>query len=432
MKNLSNQRGRLSLVHALVEKTLNSVSGKVILQHCSENCRGQLRLFAKQMVLATLLFSLVAQTNLWGATSAYWRHEEGVSGQVIPEGPDTVLDSSSNGNHMQTFSSTGEAPTAATYSSNVSPLALRSGLANTLSLDFGPNPANGTEDGGGLNDDNFTAGKLIQTELFTAMTIEFAFNMNSIGGFQALLGKDGKPLGDDEGEPDSPVPPLKIMIRGDNFPEEVDNQLFIEWIDGDGDVHFLASGETVVVGEWNHFAFTLTDSAAELWMTGETGDYVLKDAISGEDFAGSLGPGEVIIFDPTPFTLGRGMFDNGVADWSDALIDEVRISNSALLPNEFLFETVEMTENANFDGDQDIDGADFLIWQRGFGIDDGSAELSDGDANGDGNVLSEDLAIWENQYSNAVLSAATVVPEPTGLVLMLGSLFIGSVIRRKR
>ena len=79
--------------------------------------------------------------------------------------------------------------------------------------------------------------------------MEVAFRMDTVAGYQAIMGKDGKPLGDAAGEDNSPVPPFKVLIRGDDFPGGVPNQLFIEWIDGDGtlnsDVHFLDSGETV-------------------------------------------------------------------------------------------------------------------------------------------------------------------------------------------
>ena len=54
-----------------------------------------------------------------------------------------------------------------------------------------------------------------------------------------------------------------------------------------------------------------------------------------QDFAGPSG--EVLINDNTNFSIGRGMFNNNVADWSNALIDEVRISDMALSRGEFLF-----------------------------------------------------------------------------------------------
>src|SRR5215467_6336208 len=77
------------------------------------------------------------------ATSGYWRYEEFAPGAFLPAGPDSVLDSSGNGNNMRTFDPTFTSPTS---SASVSPLHLRSGLSNTRSLNFGPRG-----DAGGLN-----------------------------------------------------------------------------------------------------------------------------------------------------------------------------------------------------------------------------------------------------------------------------------------
>ncbi|MBX3432102.1 MAG: N-acetylmuramoyl-L-alanine amidase [Pirellulales bacterium] len=56
-------------------------------------------------------------------------------------------------------------------------------------------------------------------------------------------------------------------------------------------------------------------------------------------------------------------------------------------------------ENGDFNGDNLVDGSDFLAWQRGFGASSG-ASLADGDADGDGAVDAADLAIWQNQYGS--------------------------------
>jgi hypothetical protein len=53
--------------------------------------------------------------------------------------------------------------------------------------------------------------------------------------------------------------------------------------------------------------------------------------------------------------------------------------------------------SADFDEDGDVDGRDFLSWQRGFGMS-GAANRSDGDANVDGAVDSADLIIWQAMY----------------------------------
>jgi hypothetical protein len=85
---------------------------------------------------------------------------------------------------------------------------------------------------------------------------------------------------------------------------------------------------------------------------------------------------------------------------------------------------VSVVPNADFDSDNDVDGDDFLAWQRGFGS--GSPTLADGDANGDGMVDGADLAAWEQQYGSVVIVPALEnVPEPTCCLLLLtAGLFI--------
>jgi hypothetical protein len=69
--------------------------------------------------------------------------------------------------------------------------------------------------------------------------------------------------------------------------------------------------------------------------------------------------------------------------------------------------------NADFDDDGDVDGADFLTWQRGVG------QASPGDANGNGSVDVTDLQIWTDQFGVAgAATALTMVPEPTANVLI--------------
>jgi pimeloyl-ACP methyl ester carboxylesterase len=61
-------------------------------------------------------------------------------------------------------------------------------------------------------------------------------------------------------------------------------------------------------------------------------------------------------------------------------------------------------ESADFDNDGDVDGRDFLVWQRG----DSPRSLSAGD-----------LSLWQSQYGTAELNAQLVaVPEPGTLLLL--------------
>lgn len=60
---------------------------------------------------------------------------------------------------------------------------------------------------------------------------------------------------------------------------------------------------------------------------------------------------------------------------------------------------------ADLDDNAIVDGADFLRWQRGFGTY-LNASRSAGDANDDGNVLADDLAVWRAGYGEAPSIAA--------------------------
>lgn len=69
----------------------------------------------------------------------------------------------------------------------------------------------------------------------------------------------------------------------------------------------------------------------------------------------------------------------------------------------------------DFDGDGDVDGRDFLAWQRG----ESSAPYS-----------ASDLADWQSRYNQAVLDNITSVPEPNSVLVCF--LLMGSVSCRRR
>lgn len=76
------------------------------------------------------------------------------------------------------------------------------------------------------------------------------------------------------------------------------------------------------------------------------------------------------------------------------------------------------TQPGDFDEDGDVDGRDFLEWQRGNSPD----PLSAGD-----------LADWQGNYGFGTLGAVTNVPEPNSLMLLLGvALLAGTSMRTRK
>jgi hypothetical protein len=87
------------------------------------------------------------------------------------------------------------------------------------------------------------------------------------------------------------------------------------------------------------------------------------------------------------------------------------------------------TQNADFNNDDIVNGADFLLWQRNFG---GAGGLPQGDADGNGQINAADLTIWKAQFGTSpAVAAVAAVPEPA-CCLLLGAAVIGMPFLRRK
>ena len=125
--------------------------------------------------------------------------------------------------------------------------------------------------------------------------------------------------------------------------------------------------------------------------------------------------------------------------WLDETVHEYEViaghlmvtveSHFGPIVNDLIVSLVPKPIPGDFDGDGDVDGVDFGLWQTGYPTASG-ASLGDGDFDGDGDVDGVDFGIWQANYPTNMGSAATMIPEPATLgLLILGGL---ALLRRRK
>lgn len=253
-------------------------------------------------------------------TIAYWRFEdpEAANGQPVPGPPPGtggvpyapyIRDSSGNNNELRTFS-TDTPDTRPRWSNFVSTQTLGSGLTNNFALDFTPNQDiySGTGNGSpSINTFNFSGN----------WTIEASFLPRNLSRYHGIVGQDGSPGGG--------IAYVQMKLRDDS------DQFQIELRDTTGANVQVQSSFVPTVGQWYHLAAVSEGNTLSLYVRGPNdSDYVLQGTTATAGGIFNNGQNE-------NWTVGRGFFDNNITDWADGLIDEVRVSNGARSPSQFLF-----------------------------------------------------------------------------------------------
>jgi hypothetical protein len=117
-------------------------------------------------------------------------------------------------------------------------------------------------------------------------------------------------------------------------------------------------------------------------------------------------------------SLTRNLYEEGELISGTGYNGTVAISYLGGTGNDVILNLVAGSINdADFDNDGDVDGSDFLTWQRGLGTASGATNLQ-GDANGDGAINGADLTVWRGQFGAPAVPVAGAVPEPHSFVLM--------------
>jgi hypothetical protein len=304
-----------------------------------------------------LTLACAAITSSAGAaTVAHWRFENAVdeaSGDVVPgatgltpdaatvgdfpAGPfspnpavDYIPDVSGNNNRLYAFN----AGTSGSFSSSVAHNPVpQTGATNNFSWDISAPTANGApRDLYEIGTGNIRSAMSNSPQF----TVEASFRQTSDVGFQAIVGRD-RAAGDTGG------PPLAAfwfgVCAGDGAPGSptADPRLhFYTWnptngIDitdmGQTGLSYFGVGPVIEQNVWYDTAVVGDGTLYKLYLKKATDPTYTLIWANVQAGLGQMNGG---------WTVGRGQFDLNPADGFKGLIDEVRISNSALSPAQFL------------------------------------------------------------------------------------------------
>lgn len=160
--------------------------------------------------------------------------------------------------------------------------------------------------------------------------------------------------------------------------------------------------------------------------------YTLATGSGARGLAGKIDGGNAVLYATTTQNSANNLVSiTDTGSGAAFSILATAATNTVFRGVEFVSGAVTPVDDADFDNNGVVDGADFLIWQRGFAVGNSNAT---GDADGNGVVNGADLTIWKNTFGGApAVSAIGAVPEPASLTLAgLAAIFATSAVARRR
>lgn len=212
---------------------------------------------------------------------------------------------------------------------------------------------------------------------------------------------------------------------------------------------FAVLGDLNIVGGQGPLNTLLDGNIYEEWLYGSdsppdwdgsflTDPHPIHNATGSTDYTwrndfSSFDPGRLdyIIYSDSALDVGNKFVLNTVSMTSAQRLAtglerlDVTIGNSSSnfdhLPVVVDFRLFDFADS-DFNFSRGVDGADLTTWQTGFGTPSG-ASRGIGDADRDGDVDGRDYLIWQRQYSNLGVQVASV-PEPATCCMLLISLLL--------
>jgi len=289
---------------------------------------------------------LAALAGVFGAqadTIAYWNFEEGPAGANVARGGmsdgvfyPAVQDQSGNGYHLSVWSDGGGAGYA--YRTDVaSPTIPLTGAPNNFSVkNTGGFPAMWTES------------PALQAWSPLTWTIEVSFQPELSDSYRTLVGRDSQGANTAGPSPNPDLAALYLQIQPDESLAIKFNDVSGYWheaISAPGLVQGFAfsSDNDGLTGQWQSAAAVSDGSTLRLYYRnvelGEGWQLVAEldlTASGSPNTALTPGTGDGGDWGAGNFSVGRGLYAGGHTDRAWGFIDEVRLSDVALTPDQFL------------------------------------------------------------------------------------------------
>ncbi len=318
-------------------------------------------------------------------TVAWWNFQEGTANAYVPyarsatnlyEG--SLIDQSGNANHLSVWGANwhwhrGQVPATTTP---------RTGTANTLSLQ---------------NAGNFPAISALSTNLTAwspaAWTIEAAIRPDDAtsAGFQTFIGRDS--VGAAGADP---------ALAAFYFAVTPTGALRVVFTDVAGNLWTVTSVDNAIQdAKWHAVAATSDGSTLALYrknITNGDASYALLGSTSlaaSGNSALSTGTGDGADWDAGVFTLARGLYNGGHTDRFFGHLDDVRFSNGALTPADFLYSPAPPTPAQGWR----------QTWFATMANSGNAADTADPDGDGIPNLMERALGGSPTQFSLDLLPA---------------------------
>jgi peptidyl-prolyl cis-trans isomerase A (cyclophilin A) len=189
-----------------------------------------------------------------------------------------------------------------------------------------------------------------------------------------------------------------------------------------GTIAMAKSGPNTVTSQWfiNQGDNSFLDSPARSDGGFSAFGMVLGNGMTVVDAIGDL---------PIPsnfgFSIGSPFNDIPLRNFSGSAINHVRVANTVTVNSI----SVLSLPTGDFDRSGSVNLADLTILRSGYGLTTG-AYLDDGDADMDGDVDGRDFLLWQRNFgSSAPLTTAVAVPEPAASVFLLAAMGLTATFR---